>query len=127
MESKTLGRLYLEELESEKVSTRKCLERIPEKLFTWKPHEKSLTMIYTALIVAEIPKWISTIIESSEIDFATFKHFQPKTAVELVNHFEENLIGAKSALQKVSMKSYRSYFILRAAVLLYLVLPKKKI
>ena len=115
MESKTLGRLYLEELESEKVSTRKCLERIPEKLFTWKPHEKSLTMIYTALIVAEIPKWISTIIESSEIDFATFKHFQPKTAVELVDHFEENLIGAKSALQKVSDEELSELFYLKSS------------
>jgi len=47
----------LKELEAEAGASRKCLERIPENLFDWKPHEKSMTMGYLALLVAEIPKW----------------------------------------------------------------------
>jgi hypothetical protein len=34
----------LGELEHEIATTRKCLERIPENLFDYKPHEKSMTM-----------------------------------------------------------------------------------
>ena len=61
-----------------------------------------MTMGYLALLVAEIPKWITGIIEIGEINFATFKHSEPKTTADLVKHFDENLKGAREALQKVS-------------------------
>ena len=37
-----------------------------------------MTLGYLSLLVAEIPKWIRISIEENEIDFATFKHFQPE-------------------------------------------------
>ena len=97
-----LGHEYLKELEAETNATRKCLERIPETLYGWKPHEKSMTMGYLTLLVAEIPKWITHMIEKSEIDFATFEHFKPKTTAELLDHYDENIRGAKNALQHTS-------------------------
>lgn len=108
-----LSQRFLKELESETNSSRKCLERIPEKLFTWKPHEKSMNMGYLALLVAEIPRWITFIIEKSEIDFVTFKHFEPKTTAELVKHFDENIIEAKKALQNISDDELSEMFYLK--------------
>lgn len=102
MNIKNLGQLFLHDLEQEAIASRKCLERIPESLFAWKPHEKSMNMGYLALLVAEIPKWITLMAESSEIDFATFKHFQPGNTAELVSHFDENINGARHALQHIS-------------------------
>ena len=102
MSDSKFGTEFLKELDSEAASSRKCLERIPESLFGWKPHERSMTMGYLALLVAEIPKWLTAIIEIGEINFATFQHFQPKTTSDLVKHFDENLKGAREALQKVS-------------------------
>lgn len=93
---------FLRELEAEATATRKCLEQIPENLFGWKPHEKSMSLGYLALLVAEIPKWVQHMIEKSEIDFATFEHFEAKNTAELVKHFDENLQLARRALQNVS-------------------------
>jgi uncharacterized damage-inducible protein DinB len=93
---------YLKELEAEAVASRKCLERIPETRFDFKPHPSSMAMGYLALLVAEIPKWITYMIEAGEIDFATYKHAEIKTSKELVDHFEENMNGARKALQNVS-------------------------
>ena len=107
------GLEYLHELETESVATRKCLERVPEKLFAWKPHEKSMNMGYLSLLVAEIPKWITHIIEKSVIDFATFSHFQPKTTQELVKHHDENLAGALRALKNVTNKQLEDPFYLK--------------
>ena len=111
--SATLGEWFLKELESEAASSRKCLERIPEKLFDWKPHAKSMTLGYLALLVAEIPKWITHIIEISEIDFAHFEHFKPKTTSELVNHFEENLRDAKNAIRNFRDEEFPKPFFLK--------------
>jgi len=111
--NETLGAAFLKELEAEAVATRKCLEKIPETLFGWKPHEKSMNMGYLALLVAEIPKWLTHMVEKGEIDFATFEHFQPKTTAELVNHFDENLKGAQNALRNVSNETLAKTFSLK--------------
>lgn len=104
---------FLKELAAETMATRKCLERIPENLFSYKPHEKSMPLGYLALLVAEIPKWITHMIEESEIDFATFKHSQPQDTTELVAHFDENIEGAKKALEKSSNESLAETFYLK--------------
>jgi uncharacterized damage-inducible protein DinB len=122
----TFGTEYLKELETEAPATRKCLERIPESLFDWKPHEKSMTMGYLALLVAEIPKWITYMIEKSEIDFVTFEHFQPKNTAELVKHFDENLEGAKNALRNVTNEALAELFFLKNKGQVLFSSPKKE-
>lgn len=114
MENKSgFARATLKELESEAASSRKCLERIPENIFDWQPHEKSMKLGYLALLVAEIPKWIATMINDSELDFATYEHFEPKTTGELVKHFDENLAEAKKALQSLSDEELDKAFYLK--------------
>ena len=126
MSELTLGKIYSAELEAEAKATRNCLERVPMELWGWKPHEKSMAMGYLALLVAEIPKWITHIVEISEIDFVTFEHFQPKTTGELVNHFEENIKGAKKSLENVSDKSLEEKFSLKRQGQLLFSSPKKE-
>jgi uncharacterized damage-inducible protein DinB len=112
-ETNAFGAMILKELEAEVAASRKCLERIPENLSEYKPHEKSMKMGYLALLVAEIPRWIYHIIEDDEIDFATFEHFQPKSNAELVQHFDENVESARKALQKVTDETLAETFSLK--------------
>ncbi|MGE5399637.1 MAG: DinB family protein [Ignavibacteriales bacterium] len=109
----TMALEYLKELEAETTSTRKCIERIPMELFDFKPHEKSMALGYLTLLIAEMPKWITYIIEKSVIDFVTWEHLQPKTSAELVKHFDENIKGAKNALQNVSDEALSEMFYLK--------------
>ena len=104
---------FISEFEAEIPVTRKCIERIPEKLFDWKPHEKSMTLGYLTLLIAEIPKWITAMIKIREIDFQTFTHFQPKTTSEMVNHFDENVNGAKQAFQELYNEDSSKPFVLK--------------
>jgi uncharacterized damage-inducible protein DinB len=56
MSSKNL----ISELEFEKTSTQKLLDRLPEDKLTWKPHPKALTLGQLAFHVATIPGRIAT-------------------------------------------------------------------
>ena len=112
--SNTIAQSYLKELNSEHRATRKCLESIPETLFEFKPHPKSMNLGYLALLVAEIPLWIRHMILDSEIDFVSFKHFAPKTSAELVTHYDENIEAARQALQNVTDEELQSSFSLKA-------------
>jgi uncharacterized damage-inducible protein DinB len=109
----TLCKYFIEEMEAEAASTRKCLERIPQELFGWKPHDKSMSMLNTALIVAEIPRWITTAIEKSEIDFATYEHIRAKSTADLVNYFNRNLEGAIKSLEGISDDNLSEMFHLK--------------
>ena len=123
----TFGKEYLNELEAEVSATRKCLERIPENLYGWKPHEKSMALGYLSLLVAEIPKWISHIIEKGDIDLGSFEHFTLSTTAGLVSHFDDNVRRAKSALQTVSNEELAKTFNLKAQGQVVLTSSKKDI
>ena len=117
---------FLKELDAETNSTRKCLERIPEKLFTWKPHERSMTMGYLSVLIADIPKWITHVLEKGEIDLATFQNFQAKTNAELLNHLDVNFKGAREALQQASDQSLSDEFYLKNQSEVLFHAPKKE-
>jgi len=105
---------FLQELNLEYRAIKSCLERIPESLFEYKPHPKSMNMGYLALLVAEIPLWIRHMVTDGEIDFATFKHASPKTNKDLTDHFEENMAAARKALEAANDESLEGDFVLKA-------------
>ena len=109
----TIVSQFSSEFDAEIPATRKCIERIPEKLYDWKPHEKSMTLGYLTLLVAEIPLWIATMIKVREINFQTFKHTEPKTTSEMVKHFDNNVDSAKQALQGLTIEDLSKDFVLR--------------
>jgi uncharacterized damage-inducible protein DinB len=112
--SDTITQSFLKELNAEYPATRACLERIPETLFEYKPHPKSMNLGYLSLLVAEIPLWIKHMVTDGEIDFVTFKHFTPKTTRELVDHFEDNMKSARDALQSTNDEALEVPFVLKA-------------
>ncbi len=122
----SFGQEFLKELLAEATATRKCLERIPKNLDDYKPHEKSMAMGYLALLVAEMPNWITHIIETGEIDFGTFEHSQPKNNEDLIKHFDENMQGAKKALQNVSNEELDKPFTLKNQGQVLFTSPKKE-
>jgi uncharacterized damage-inducible protein DinB len=126
MDSTSISAEFLKELEAEANATRKCLERIPVNLFGWKPHEKSMPLGYLALLVAEIPKWIQQMVEKTELDFATYEHFEPKSTAELVNHFDENLQAARDALRNATNEALAEPFHLKNQGQVVFSSPKKE-
>ncbi|HEX9503568.1 MAG TPA: DinB family protein [Patescibacteria group bacterium] len=125
MKDTTWGQEYLKELEAEVAATRKCLERIPDDLFKWKPHNKSMDMGTLAFIVADIPRWITTMVKASEIDFVKFKHDEPKTTGDLVKFFDEHMKSARNALQNVSDEALAEPFYLKNNGQVVFTSPKK--
>ncbi|MBL7697416.1 MAG: hypothetical protein JNK79_04640 [Chitinophagaceae bacterium] len=108
-----LGAEYAKELESEVASTRKCLERISEKLFDYKPHEKSMALGYLSVLVSEIPRWIAVSLRDGEIDFVTFSHPDIKNTAELVKYFDDNVAAAKKELNAVTNEQLNATFSLK--------------
>jgi len=92
----------LEELKMEIPATRKCLERIDESVFNFKPHPKSMEMGYLTILVAQIPLWIAYMIDDSEIDFQTFPQPVISNNKELLAYFDENIKRVENSLRNAS-------------------------
>ncbi|RYY56503.1 MAG: damage-inducible protein DinB [Chitinophagaceae bacterium] len=110
MDSKTLCEYFIAEIKSETESTRQCLERIPESLFEYKPHETSMKMGYLTLLVAEIPGWISAMIKDSVIDLATYPHMKFTDTASLVKQYESSVKDAISALENITEEQVKKEF-----------------
>ena len=121
-----LTQYFLRELNSEYKSTLFCLERISETQFDFQPHPKSMKLGYLALLVAEIPLWIKHMVTDGEIDFVTFKHFEPKTNAELVSHYNDNMEAARNALKGTNDIELEKPFSLKANGQLIYTAPKIK-
>ena len=104
---------FIKELEAEAVSTRKCLANIPEDKFEFKPHPTSVNMGYLAMLVAEIPLWITYMVKEGEIEFSTFKHQEIKTNAELTKALDENIAGAILALKAATGEQLNRIFELK--------------
>ena len=124
MDNKTLSQYFLNELQAESLASRKCLERIPESVYDFKPHEKSMAMGYLTLLVAEIPLWIAKTVEDSVINFATYKRFQPSTSAAMLSHFEECLKAASNALANITEEQLSKPFELKNGDQLLMSSPK---
>jgi hypothetical protein len=48
----TFTQNFLKELEREAITTRKMLDRVPDDQFSWKPHQKSMSVLELATHIA---------------------------------------------------------------------------
>ncbi len=108
-----LGQLYLSQLEQEAQSTRKCLERLTDEVLDFKPSEKAMPLKSLAITVAEIPKWIASIINQGDIDFATYPRYKMTSVDNLSKHFNECMVEARKALENVSDEELMKEFSLK--------------
>jgi len=66
----TIGQSMLPEFDQEMQNTRRMLERVPEKNWNWKPHDKSGTVGWLAGHVATMISWLPTTLTTHELDYA---------------------------------------------------------
>ncbi len=125
----SLNDALIAELQHEAATTRKCLERIPETTFGWKPHEKSMTMTRLATHVAEMVGWIKDTVETPELDFATmdYKPFEPKTTAELVEFFDKNVSASAESLKNISDEAMMENWKMRNGEQIYFDMPRVQV
>jgi uncharacterized damage-inducible protein DinB len=95
--------LFLGELETEAVGTRRVLERVPTGHNDWKPHAKSMELGYLASLCATMPGWIAMMVNQDELDIqapgaAKFKPQPWSTGSDLVRMLDDSVAEARAAL-----------------------------
>jgi uncharacterized damage-inducible protein DinB len=117
---------FLKELQQEAQTTRKMLTIIPDDQYQYKPHEKSMIMQQLATHIAELPTWVSMVLNTSELDFAA-EPYTPKdisTTADLLVLFEKSLEEGKASLEGAREEQLQDLWTLRNGETIYSVSPK---
>src|SRR5215831_8258698 len=98
---------FAAQLEAEAGRTRRALERVPEGRDDWKPHPKSMALGRLAMLVAQMPSWISLIVNRDELDInpsggSNVDQRPLRTPAELLQAMDKNVADAKTALDAAS-------------------------
>jgi uncharacterized damage-inducible protein DinB len=120
---------FLKELEKESLTTRKMLSRVPDDKFGWKPHEKSMTIERLTTHIAELPTWITMVLNTSELDFAT-SPYDPKplgSNKNLMELFESSLAEGIASLKSGNDSQLKDIWTLRNGEQVYSSEPKSDV
>jgi uncharacterized damage-inducible protein DinB len=97
----TIAESLLPEFDREMGLTRRVLERVPAGQFSWKPHDKSMTLGRLAEHLAELPMWLTMSITQNELGLSTPRppdYRSPETPDAVLAMFDSNVAAARAAL-----------------------------
>lgn len=120
---------FLQDLAAEGNKTRKILERVPFDKATWKPHEKSSSLIALAQHIANLPIWMHYTLEQDELDFAKpMERAKPvESHAELMAFFEKRLADATALLDNATDALLDSEWTMRMGPQVFFTKPKKEV
>lgn len=99
----TISQTLLPEYDEEMANTRKLLELVPEDQFSYKPHERSMTLGQLASHVADMTTWTKGTIEEDRFDMpAGMEPFLAKSRQELLSAFDKGAAEGREQLAGVS-------------------------
>lgn len=121
-------KIYLNELEQEAQIARKMLAIVPDDSYRWQPHAKSMTISRLASHVAEIFGWVSMILKTNELDFAT-SEMPPQfyNTKEVLTYFEANYAGAKADLETANETELEKPWTMRNGGIIYFTQTKAEV
>jgi uncharacterized damage-inducible protein DinB len=122
----TIIELLKREYEQEAVTTRKMLSVVPDDMFDWKPHEKSMNIRSLTAHIAELPSWITMTFTTDELDFAKFPYEVPKinSRKELLSLFEQHIEDGRKELKEENSALLEKPWTLRNGETIYNTSPK---
>jgi len=121
----TIPELLLLEFDEEMPSTRRMLERVPEASFTWKPHEKSMTLGRLASHVADLPnRCVAIVTTETFVRPPDFKPFLAGSAAELPERFDSASAEARAALKSLREEQLAAMWTIQSGERVIVSLPR---
>jgi uncharacterized damage-inducible protein DinB len=106
----SIGQFFIQQFQQEAAGTEKILSRIPEDHFTWRPHEKSMTLGRLGMHIAELPRWVVRCVQTESFTFGSdgYKPVFPETLAQIMETFQQSLSDAITALNDASDETMRA-------------------
>lgn len=121
----TSGAELLAEFDQEMANTRKALERVPDEKLSFKPHEKSYSLLELASHVANLPTWTSVTLTTTELDLdEPWDRQSPESRKEILAAFDTAVKEARPILEAASGEDMQVTWTLKSGDQVWFSLPR---
>jgi uncharacterized damage-inducible protein DinB len=129
MKVPTAKELAFIDIDREIAVTRRVLERLPEKDFAWKAHEKSMNLGRLAMHVANLLQWTVDTLDRDELDMASPSKMrnEPTSLADVLETFETNAKAVARAMEKTDDARLRGTWTLRQGDQVLVAEPRARI
>lgn len=112
----SITKLLAKELEQEAYTTRKMLSIVPNDKYSWKPHEKSMTIKSLVTHIADLLSWPEMVLRTKELDFTNNTHQidDVNNTLSLINFFDSSAEKSLQALENAELATLDETWILRS-------------
>ena len=110
--------------------TRKCLERVPDDKWEWRPHPKSPTLGWLANFCAQLLTWTRMTLEKDGITFgdpSTARPAELKTRAEVLALFDKNVADSRAALAAVTDEQFGKTWTIRQGDQILVSRPREEV
>lgn len=94
------------DLDFELANTRRILERVPEDKWTWRPHEKSMTLARKATHLVEVMKVATSTVSDAKFDLAGEARPDAASKEDLLRQFDAQSEALSSAVRAAQPQSW---------------------
>ena len=100
----SMAQALIAELRHELAGTRKLVERIPEEHLSFKPHEKSFSLLELAAHTVDLLTWaeVTTDMDVFDLDPETYERWSPSSLQEILDGLDARGEKAVAALERTS-------------------------
>lgn len=107
----SLSQSLLPEFDHEMANTRKVLERIRDDMLSWKAHEKSNTIGWVAMHLAEMPGWVDSTLNQDSFDVSPpggepYRTPAATSVQDILERFDRNVAKARLAIAAASDEQF---------------------
>ncbi len=122
----SLAQSLAAELDYEAANTRKTLSRVPLEKYDWQPHPKSFSLGRLANHVANLLKWGSGTMSSTEYDFEKqpYAADEHRTTEALLAGFDAKLAATRAAIAEADEAAFFEPWTLRRGEQVFFTLPR---
>ncbi|WCM40823.1 DinB family protein [Flavobacterium sp. CBA20B-1] len=121
----SIKKAILIELEREKENTKRIISRLKNEQFSYKPHEKSMTLGALANHIVELHNWVDFVLTKDTFDFHT-DYQQPNlsSVEELLQTYEADFLKNKAIIEQMDETIVFENWTLKAGDHVIVSLPK---
>ncbi|MBT8403764.1 MAG: DinB family protein [Gemmatimonadetes bacterium] len=120
----SLSAHLIAQLDAELDASKRVIERIPESMYAWQPHDKSFKALDLATHVANLISWGAMILTTEDLDFASeeMQNWKPPTADtagEVLQLLEQNGAQVRGILGSMSDEDLETSWTMRMGEQIY--------
>ena len=120
----SLSASLLPEFDFEMATARRVIERVPSEKFSYKPHDKSMSMGALAGHIAEMPGWLVPAFAQDALDISGYQAPALASTAAVLAHFDKNVAAARAALAAAPAEAFFKNWSLMRGETTLMTMPK---